>query len=330
MLKIVNSIIAIVLLFSFWVLLLGGSILHKAEVVPDSAFSQSEQNAWRIWTLLEKKNYTKEAIAGLLGNIDQETGGTFEAAIDEDGGIGYGLIQWTPKSVLLEQLERSGIIGASDDLETQVEVIDWELSGHGRGYIPTKSYPFSGEEFKRLDDLRLAARVYEKNRERPRDDHPERQELAQKWFDLFSGKAVGNIGNHLNSLAEIALNELGNKGGKKFWLWYGYTYRVEWCAVFVSWCGNQAGLSFERFAYCPTGINMFKAENKWLAAGKVPKSGMIIFFDWESDGISDHVGLVTRYEDGTVYTIEGNSNDEVKEQKYAVSSSVIVGYGITE
>ena len=32
---------------------------------------------------------------------------------------------------------------------------------------------------------------------------------------------------------------------------------------------------------------------------------MIIFFDWDHDGTSDHVGIVEKCEGGRVYTIEG-------------------------
>lgn len=37
-----------------------------------------------------------------------------------------------------------------------------------------------------------------------------------------------------------------------------------------------------------------------------------IFFDWKQDGISNHVGIVEKVENGTVYTIEGNSENECR------------------
>lgn len=43
----------------------------------------------------------------------------------------------------------------------------------------------------------------------------------------------------------------------------------------------------------------------------------------------DHVGIVERYENGNVYTIEGNSTgDNVKQNVYNVNSSVIIRDGI--
>ena len=57
------------------------------------------------------------------------------------------------------------------------------------------------------------------------------------------------------------------------------------------------------------------------------KHGDIIFFDWQNDGHSDHVGIVEKTENGKVYTIEGNSENECKEREYNADSSVIMGYG---
>jgi len=48
----------------------------------------------------------------------------------------------------------------------------------------------------------------------------------------------------------------------------------------------------------------------------------------ESDGNSDHVGIVEKIEDGIVYTIEGNSDDACKQRNYPIGSSVVCGYGI--
>jgi len=49
--------------------------------------------------------------------------------------------------------------------------------------------------------------------------------------------------------------------------------------------------------------------------------------DTESDGSIDHVGIVEKCENGTVYTVEGNSGDACKQQSYPVGSGSIYGYG---
>lgn len=60
------------------------------------------------------------------------------------------------------------------------------------------------------------------------------------------------------------------------------------------------------------------------------RHGDIIFFDWadSNDGKADHVGIVEKYENGKVYTIEGNTKGDIcKQNNYDVNSSVILGYG---
>ena len=83
-----------------------------------------------------------------------------------------------------------------------------------------------------------------------------------------------------------------------------------------------------KFAGCVDGANWFKSNGKWQDRTYEPKVGDIIFFDWEGDGTTDHVGIVEKCENGTVYTVEGNSGDACKQRQYAVGSSNIYGYGI--
>ena len=144
------------------------------------------------------------------------------------------------------------------------------------------------------------------------------------------GRAFTAGGNQ--AIVEVALTQLGNQGGQPYWSWYGFNSRVEWCACFVSWCADQCGYIesglVPKFAGCVDGANWFKSNGKWQNRTYEPKAGDIIFFDWEGDGTTDHVGIVEKCENGTVYTVEGNSGDACKQRQYAVGSSNIYGYGI--
>ena len=116
-----------------------------------------------------------------------------------------------------------------------------------------------------------------------------------------------------SDIALVAASQIGNEGGELYWRWYGFSSHVDWCAVFVSWCAEQSGLlddgSMPKFAVCDDGIRWFIEKGRWFNRNIEPNPGMIIFFDWNQDGRSDHVGIIQRCEDGLVYTIEGNSND---------------------
>ena len=133
-------------------------------------------------------------------------------------------------------------------------------------------------------------------------------------------------------IVEVALTQIGNEGGQPYWSWYGFDSRVEWCACFVSWCADQCGYIdsglIPKFAGCIDGANWFKSNNRWNDRNYEPKAGDIIFFDWEGDGTTDHVGIVEKCENGTVYTVEGNSGDSVCQNSYPVGYYEILGYGV--
>lgn len=138
------------------------------------------------------------------------------------------------------------------------------------------------------------------------------------------------IGNQ--AIVNIALEQQGNAGGAKSWSWYGFGGRVEWCACFVSWCADQCGYIdagiIHKFAGVGTGIDFFKERGQWQRPGYEPAPGDIIFFDWEPDGLCDHVGIVESCDGNTVYTIEGNTSDVCARRTYSVNSIYIYGYGV--
>lgn len=162
-------------------------------------------------------------------------------------------------------------------------------------------------------------------------------------FTSIMFNSNGDIDNSNIPNSEIILvakAQLGNIGGEKFWRWYGFDTRVEWCAIFISWCANECGYIdkeiIPKFSVCSDGINWFKRKKQWQDRSEdyYPIIGDIIFFDWKDengdiDGVSDHVGIITRVDivNKTIYTIEGNANDECAEKIYSLDDIQIMGYG---
>ena len=146
------------------------------------------------------------------------------------------------------------------------------------------------------------------------------------WSQVLYGITEGD-----GEIVTVALSQVGNVGGEPYWSWYGFGSRVEWCACFVSWCANECGYIeagvIPKFAGCVQGSQWFKDRGLWQDRNFEPSAGQIIFFDWEGDGVTDHVGIVERVENGTVYTVEGNSGDACRQNSYSIGSSVIYGYG---
>ena len=192
--------------------------------------------------------------------------------------------------------------------------ITWAIRKHG-GYSEANALQFSQEQ--------AAAHGW------PRYGDPEYVPHVLRYYS-GGGLFAGLFGK--GQLVTIAKSQLGNEGGQKFWSWYGFDSREEWCACFVSWCADQAGLIQKevvpKFSVCTDGVALFQAKRKWQGGGSVPTPGSLIFFDWNQDGASDHVGIVESCDGTTVHTIEGNSGDAVKQNSYTVNSQSILGYGL--
>lgn len=152
--------------------------------------------------------------------------------------------------------------------------------------------------------------------------------------------------NGANRIVLIARQEANdaeeNIGGQKYKDWYRLD--ADWCAIFVSWCGDQCGYLNSDIMPRTASVDVMKNwyEDKKLyhtkESGYEPKMGDIIFF---GNGAS-HVGIVSEYnaEDGVVRTIEGNTGrsvttpyhagSRVKENWYPTTYKQIIGYATPE
>lgn len=116
--------------------------------------------------------------------------------------------------------------------------------------------------------------------------------------------------------------------------WYGID--GPWCAMGVSWDFYMT-LGFspfpastsKGFAECQSGLNWFHNQGKWASSSTTPRRGWLIFFDWNGDGHSDHVGLVLGARGPRdVDTIEDNVSD--RSELHTRRGTTIMGYGIID
>lgn len=100
-----------------------------------------------------------------------------------------------------------------------------------------------------------------------------------------------------------------------------------WCAIFVSAVFWKA-IKESRFAEmaCDAMIHKFQELGLYSASG-YPEVGDVIFYDWDSNGTSDHVGIITEVADNGYTVIEGNKSDAVGYRRIAISYPYIKGYG---
>lgn len=147
----------------------------------------------------------------------------------------------------------------------------------------------------------------------------------------------------VNSIIEVAKSYLGTAEGSaqhkeiidlynkaRYADAYQMTMNDPWCCAFVVACFKACDMAgiIPGYAACDQMIHVFKQWNKFQS-GKAytPQKGDIIFYDWNGDGSSDHVGIVVSVGFGELAAIEGNKSDTVGYRKLAITSSQIVGYG---
>ena len=222
---------------------------------------------------------------------------------------------------------KAALISAEVENPIDMEHIKLALQGYnfGNGYISWAKTNYGGYsyanavEFSTMQAARLGW-----------DSYGDTQYPAHVLRYYPYGRAFTSGGNQ--AIVEVALTQLGNEGGQPYWSWYGFEGRVEWCACYVSWCADQCGYIesgiIPKFAGCVDGANWFKGNGQWQDRNYEPQAGDIIFFDWEGDGETEHVGIVEKCENGVVYTVEGNSGDACRQNQYTVGSSSIYGYGV--
>lgn len=125
------------------------------------------------------------------------------------------------------------------------------------------------------------------------------------------------------ALVQIAMNELAKHGSETY---PGLTYQqafgtstgTPWCAYFVAYCAREAGFVdsdlYPWDGYCPSVRDWFAARGQFVQASPgtvIPSPGDPILFDWQADGVADHIGIVLYYDPATnkIHTIEGNTSN---------------------
>jgi hypothetical protein len=91
-------------------------------------------------------------------------------------------------------------------------------------------------------------------------------------------------------------------------------YNAPWCASYVNWVWRQVGVTIEgvNMAYCPSIVAAARANRNGLTVVSRSEAvpGDMPCFDWQRDGISDHIGILTTRvaADGSFKSVEGNTS----------------------
>lgn len=150
--------------------------------------AEMETNARYIWNYLGSRGWSRNAVAGMLGNMQTES--TINPGIWQglNDGVGpaYGLVQWDPYTKYTTWCAENGLDPAH--MDSALKRIEYELE-NGLQYYPTPSYPETFAEFKTSTaSPYYLGMAFLANYERPKNpDQPARGTQAEKWYTFLGG-----------------------------------------------------------------------------------------------------------------------------------------------
>lgn len=303
----------------------GGTGGYPPEVTTDA-----DKFAWDAWYWLISNGYSKQAAAGILGNIQGEAGSSMNPDIDQVGGPGYGIVQWDGSAYPLigsptwdgrEYVQRlmaaAGISTDYTTMEAQIRLVNWCMyNGQWIGAVD----PTSVEGFKNSTDPKQAAYAFEKNFERPATAHSERQDYAQAWYDKFKDlKPSQNTGEKgLEHLKAILGQRIGN--GQCYGLSAEYSGFLGGCGLGA---GTQYGISHvsgngSTSAAADIGIAYNWSEVGWKVIKNPEYKDLVVgaimnysrgghVGSWYADDTYGHTGIIRGLDNGKIQTYEQNT-----------------------
>ena len=298
-----------------------------------------------------------------LGMTDAE----YTAAVDSGSytnfvkdSAGYGLAQWTywsRKQALLEFVRNAG--KSVGDLQAQLDFLWQEL----QGYKTVLNTLRTAKNVREASDSVLTG--YERPADQGEAVQVKRAGYGQGYYDKYAGTAPAAPAEKkctAETVIAVAAAEVGYREKKsnsqlddktanagsanytkyardfdqKYPNWYnGKKNGYAWCDMFVDWCfltafGYEKALKLlcqpEKScgAGCTYSLRYYKAKGQFHTSG--PKPGDQIFFGTSLDNAT-HTGIVEKADGSKVYTIEGNTSNQVARRSYALTNSRILGYG---
>lgn len=311
------------------------------------------QNAYEKKLGYTDETYTKAVDDGSYTNFAHDA-------------AGYGLAQWTYHARKAGLLAHAKAVGRSvGDLECQLDFLWHELTTGYTGVLralQTASNVKAASDVVLTQFERPANMGDTVKNKRAGYGQTYYDKYAATSGPSTTPKEENNMTCTANKVIAVAVAEIGYKEketnsqldapsanagdenytkyardfDQKYPKWYnGKKNGFAWCDMFVDWCfltafGYENALRLlcqpEKSAGAGCTYSRRYYANKGQFYTNNPKPGDQIFFGTSTSNCS-HTGIVERVDGSKVYTIEGNTSDQVARRSYALNNSTIVGYG---
>lgn len=151
-----------------------------------------------VWKILRSMGYSKAATAGIMGNMQQESGVNPSAIQGNGRGPAAGIVQWenyNTKSARWASMAQYASSKGKEwtDLQSQLEYLDKEMRGADSTTLSLLKKKVGGyDQFKALTDIDKATLVFEESFERAGTPMmSNRYSAARQFYDQFNSYDTG-------------------------------------------------------------------------------------------------------------------------------------------
>jgi surface antigen len=266
--------------------------------------SQMKVNAEYILNYLTARGWTKNAVCGMLGNMQRESTinpGIWQNLDSGNTSLGYGLVQWTPATKYFSWADSNGL--ERSHMDSQLKRILWELE-NGEQYYSTSSYPESFSEFtKSTKDVTYLASAFLHNYERAGvSAELERQQNAQYWYNNLSSGTPSEPSEPVIVFTPRLSKDGVN--GSRYWYsdnpFYKSGFGLPNCTCYAYgrfWEISDLANGLKDYDRKPEGLSLRDArhwitESQGFETGSEPKLGAIACWRGETTAYAGHVAIV--------------------------------------
>lgn len=170
-----------------------------------SANLVGSDNEQKTWNYFKGKGLSDAQVAGIMGNIQQESsfdperiqnGGDSQNPADAGSG-GWGIIQWTPGTKIIDMAQQAGVSGLLYDLGVQLDLV-WQHMNNN----PVVTRTFDLNSFSQISNATEAAVYFRDHIEGgtdpidPNTGQPVRESNALKILQQYggTGSTAGGLG----------------------------------------------------------------------------------------------------------------------------------------
>ena len=272
------------------------------------------------------KGLTDVQAAGIIGNLDQESG--MDPTIWEyGGGPGRGIAQWSAGGRWDTDWHDNVVWYASThggsawSLQTQLDFIWYELTSFDYGFA----------KLKQANDVTAATLAFMSYYEMcGACNSSNRIAHAKAALEAFGGS--GGPAVDTASPAQIALDNLGNTAcGANSLGGYGFGSSCTgnggqpeyWCSDFVTWVWDAAGANVDGLTPAAGSFYCYGENHGTLS--DTPHVGDAVVYNYQGNCWADHVAIVTEVKgNGDIVTVSGDWNGKSGSQAYFASTASVI------